>query len=71
MPGAVQADVAAVQSDLLFLFRTDCCRLLGKLFAKRYEQYKWLPESLKAFPDLNQLADIFREIGLRNVRPIR
>ena len=40
---------------------------LGKLFAKRYEQYKWLPESLKAFPDSNQLADKFREIGLRNV----
>jgi demethylmenaquinone methyltransferase/2-methoxy-6-polyprenyl-1,4-benzoquinol methylase len=42
--------------------------LLGKLFAKRYEQYKWLPESLKSFPDLNELADIYRGIGLRNVR---
>lgn len=41
---------------------------LGKLFAKRYEQYKWLPESLKAFPDQNQLADVYREIGLRDVR---
>ncbi|QHT60533.1 demethylmenaquinone methyltransferase [Paenibacillus lycopersici] len=40
---------------------------LGKLFAKRYEQYKWLPESLKAFPDSNQLAEKFREAGLRNV----
>lgn len=40
----------------------------GKLFAKRYEQYKWLPESLKAFPDSKQLAEKFREIGLRNVR---
>ncbi|WP_274651650.1 demethylmenaquinone methyltransferase [Paenibacillus humicola] len=42
--------------------------MLGKLLAKRYEQYKWLPESLKAFPDLDKLADIYREIGLRNVR---
>ncbi|QYR19909.1 demethylmenaquinone methyltransferase [Paenibacillus sp. sptzw28] len=42
--------------------------MLGRLFAKRYEQYKWLPESLKAFPDLNQLAEIYRELGLRNVR---
>ncbi|MBW7460873.1 class I SAM-dependent methyltransferase, partial [Paenibacillus sepulcri] len=41
---------------------------LGKLFAKRYEQYKWLPESLKAFPDQNQLAAVYREIGLRDVR---
>ncbi|GGD69224.1 demethylmenaquinone methyltransferase [Paenibacillus nasutitermitis] len=41
---------------------------LGKLVAKRYEQYKWLPESLKAFPDQNQLAAVYREIGLRDVR---
>ncbi|MBD2845168.1 demethylmenaquinone methyltransferase [Paenibacillus sp. IB182496] len=42
--------------------------MLGKLFAKRYEQYKWLPDSLAAFPDLNRLADIYREVGLRQVR---
>ncbi|MFD2672892.1 demethylmenaquinone methyltransferase [Marinicrinis sediminis] len=42
--------------------------LLGKLFAKSYEQYKWLPESLAAFPDHKQLADIFREIGLQDVQ---
>lgn len=40
----------------------------GKLIAKSYEQYKWLPDSLKAFPDMNRLTDIFREIGLRDVR---
>ncbi len=41
--------------------------LLGKLFAKRYEQYKWLPESLAMFPDREQLATIFRETGLQKV----
>ncbi|SET52768.1 demethylmenaquinone methyltransferase [Paenibacillus sp. NFR01] len=41
--------------------------LLGKLFAKRYEQYKWLPESLALFPDRAQLAAIFRERGLKDV----
>jgi demethylmenaquinone methyltransferase / 2-methoxy-6-polyprenyl-1,4-benzoquinol methylase len=41
--------------------------LLGKLVAKRYEQYKWLPESLIHFPDHKQLAGILREIGLHNV----
>lgn len=41
--------------------------LIGKLVAKRYEQYKWLPESLIHFPDHKQLAGIFREIGLRDV----
>lgn len=40
---------------------------LGKLIAKRYEQYKWLPESLIYFPDHKQLASIFREIGLSDV----
>lgn len=42
--------------------------LIGKLVAKRYEQYKWLPDSLKEFPDMNRLADIFREIGLERVQ---
>lgn len=42
--------------------------LIGKLVAKRYEQYKWLPESLVHFPDHRQLADIFRSNGLRDVR---
>ncbi|XEC92752.1 demethylmenaquinone methyltransferase [Paenibacillus tarimensis] len=42
--------------------------LLGKLFAKRYEQYKWLPESLASFPDINRLAEIYREIGLTHVK---
>lgn len=42
--------------------------LLGKLLAKRYDQYKWLPESLATFPGRHELADIYREIGLENVQ---
>lgn len=41
---------------------------LGKLIAKRYQQYKWLPESLIHFPDHKQLALIFQEIGLTDVK---
>ncbi|GAA0360659.1 2-heptaprenyl-1,4-naphthoquinone methyltransferase [Bacillus horti] len=41
--------------------------LLGKLFANRYEQYSWLPESLKSFPDSRELARIFEEVGLERV----
>ncbi|KAA9006612.1 demethylmenaquinone methyltransferase [Paenibacillus spiritus] len=41
--------------------------LMGKLFAKSYEQYKWLPESLAMFPDRKQLEGIFRECGLTAV----
>jgi demethylmenaquinone methyltransferase / 2-methoxy-6-polyprenyl-1,4-benzoquinol methylase len=41
--------------------------LLGRLLAKRYEQYKWLPESLITFPDHKELARIFRDCGLERV----
>ncbi|MDF2924383.1 MAG: ubiquinone biosynthesis methyltransferase UbiE [Paenibacillaceae bacterium] len=41
--------------------------LLGKLIAKKYEQYRWLPESLVHFPDHRELAGIFRETGLTDV----
>ncbi|SDR84269.1 demethylmenaquinone methyltransferase / 2-methoxy-6-polyprenyl-1,4-benzoquinol methylase [Paenibacillaceae bacterium GAS479] len=40
---------------------------VGKLVAKSYEQYKWLPDSLKAFPGRDELAEIFRETGLKSV----
>lgn len=40
---------------------------LGNIFARRYEQYKWLPESLSRFPGRLELADIFREVGLADV----
>ncbi|WP_256757288.1 demethylmenaquinone methyltransferase [Cohnella sp. WQ 127256] len=42
--------------------------LMGKWFAKSYDQYSWLPESLKTFPDMQALAEIFRDVGLRNVK---
>ncbi|AEI41341.1 demethylmenaquinone methyltransferase [Paenibacillus mucilaginosus] len=41
--------------------------MIGKLVAKSYEQYKWLPESLVHFPDHKQLAEIFRNTGLSGV----
>ncbi|MFC7682015.1 demethylmenaquinone methyltransferase [Paenibacillus sp. GCM10028914] len=41
--------------------------LMGKLVAKRYEQYKWLPESLALFPGREELAEEFRNIGLTRV----
>ncbi|MFC5467773.1 demethylmenaquinone methyltransferase [Cohnella suwonensis] len=42
--------------------------LMGKWFVKRYEQYRWLPESLASFPDLQALAEMFRGVGMRNVK---
>lgn len=42
--------------------------LLGKLLANRYEQYRWLPQSLRNFPDSHQLAEMFKQAGLHDVK---
>jgi demethylmenaquinone methyltransferase/2-methoxy-6-polyprenyl-1,4-benzoquinol methylase len=42
--------------------------LMGKWFVKSYEQYRWLPQSLASFPDLQTLAELFRSVGMRNVK---
>ncbi|SFS94330.1 demethylmenaquinone methyltransferase [Marininema halotolerans] len=36
---------------------------LGKFFANRYEQYRWLPESLIQFPDYLELAEMMEKDG--------
>jgi demethylmenaquinone methyltransferase/2-methoxy-6-polyprenyl-1,4-benzoquinol methylase len=41
---------------------------IAKVVAGKYEQYKWLPESLQQFPDHKELADIFAETGLGDVQ---
>ncbi|MCD1260216.1 demethylmenaquinone methyltransferase [Paenibacillus athensensis] len=53
--------------SLYYFYFQKVLPLLGKLIAKRYEQYKWLPESLIHFPDHKQLAAIFAETGLTEV----
>lgn len=41
--------------------------LMGKLVAKSFKEYKWLPESLKMFPGRKQLAELFEQAGLEQV----
>jgi len=53
--------------SLYYFYFQKVLPLLGKLIVKRYEQYKWLPESLIHFPDHKQLAEIFRKTGLTEV----
>lgn len=53
---------------MYFLYFRHFLPLLGKWIAKRYEQYRWLPESLASFPDYKELARIFKQdIGLQEV----
>ncbi|WP_026326448.1 demethylmenaquinone methyltransferase [Paenibacillus ginsengihumi] len=54
--------------SLYYFYFQKILPLLGKLIAQKYEQYKWLPESLVHFPDHKQLAAIFRETGLTEVQ---
>lgn len=41
--------------------------LLGKLFAKSYQEYSWLQESADDFPGMEQLAQMFVDAGFVNV----
>lgn len=41
--------------------------LLGKLFAKSYEEYSWLQESADDFPGMEELAQMFVDAGFVNV----
>jgi demethylmenaquinone methyltransferase/2-methoxy-6-polyprenyl-1,4-benzoquinol methylase len=42
--------------------------VIGKVVAKSFSEYKWLPESLKMFPGRQQLAELFEEAGLHQVK---
>ncbi|RYG73611.1 demethylmenaquinone methyltransferase [Lentibacillus lipolyticus] len=42
--------------------------LLGKLFAKSYNEYAWLHESAKNFPDKKKLKEMFYAAGFDYVR---
>ncbi len=41
--------------------------VMGKLFAKSYQEYSWLQESASEFPDSRKLAEMFKEAGFVNV----
>lgn len=44
--------------------------VFGKLFAKSYNEYSWLQESTRHFPDMKKLAEMFQEAGFSYVRYI-
>jgi demethylmenaquinone methyltransferase/2-methoxy-6-polyprenyl-1,4-benzoquinol methylase len=41
--------------------------VFGKLFAKSYNEYSWLQESARDFPGMRELAQMFRDAGLKDV----
>ncbi|MBE3554468.1 MAG: demethylmenaquinone methyltransferase [Thermicanus sp.] len=50
-----------------FLYFNHILPLLGKIFTNRYEQYKWLPQSLASFPNHRELKEIFYRAGCERV----
>lgn len=42
--------------------------LIGWALTREYTAYKYLPESVEKFPTADEMADIFRDAGLENVR---
>lgn len=42
--------------------------LIGKVLTGEYEAYKYLPDSVKHFPNPDELAETFREVGLVDVK---
>lgn len=54
--------------QLYYLYFKYIMPLFGKLFAKSYEEYAWLHESAKDFPDRMTLKNMFQEAGLTSVQ---
>lgn len=54
--------------QLYYFYFKHIMPFLGKLFAKSYEEYAWLYESAKDFPDSKALASLFEEAGLEKIQ---
>lgn len=53
--------------QLYYLYFRFIMPLLGKLFAKSYDEYAWLHESAKDFPDKHELKEMFLNAGFSHV----
>ncbi len=49
--------------QLYFFYFRFIMPLFGKLLAKSYDEYAWLNESTKSFPNKNKLKEMFQEAG--------
>ena len=56
-----------VYKQLYYFYFRYIMPLFGKLFAKSYQEYAWLQESAKDFPDKNELKKMFQEAGFTNI----
>ncbi len=54
--------------QLYFFYFRFIMPLLGKLLAKSYDEYAWLHESAKNFPDKKELREMFNQVGFKQVQ---
>jgi demethylmenaquinone methyltransferase / 2-methoxy-6-polyprenyl-1,4-benzoquinol methylase len=54
--------------QLYYFYFSYVMPVLGKVFAKSYNQYSWLQESARDFPGQKELAQLFEKAGLENVQ---
>ncbi|WP_110112974.1 demethylmenaquinone methyltransferase [Bacillus sp. CGMCC 1.16541] len=53
--------------QLYYMYFQYVMPILGKMFAKSYNEYSWLQESARDFPGRDELANMFRQVGLVDV----
>ncbi|NIK12307.1 demethylmenaquinone methyltransferase [Alkalibacillus almallahensis] len=57
-----------VFKQIYFVYFKHIMPLLGKMFAKSYDEYAWLNESTQHFPGKKELKNMFLEAGFSNVK---
>ncbi|WP_018660419.1 demethylmenaquinone methyltransferase [Heyndrickxia acidiproducens] len=55
--------VVPVYRELYYFYFRYMMPVLGKMFAKSYDEYSWLQESARSFPGMKELAYLFEETG--------
>ncbi|HLQ73720.1 MAG TPA: demethylmenaquinone methyltransferase [Bacillota bacterium] len=53
--------------QMYYLYFKHIMPLFGRLFAKSYDEYAWLHESAKDFPNKEQLKNLFLDVGFQDV----
>lgn len=54
--------------QLYYLYFRFIMPLIGRMFAKSYQEYAWLHESAKNFPDKKELKQMFLQAGFSHVQ---
>ncbi|MED4476471.1 class I SAM-dependent methyltransferase, partial [Oceanobacillus caeni] len=54
--------------QLYFFYFRFIMPLFGRLFAKSYDEYAWLNESTRSFPNKEKLKQMFKEAGFSKVK---